>query len=145
MCHTWMYTPKLLKLYLPSTSSSQTVTQWGKKLPSFTVPFFRTVILLLQQDDTTNQPHKVKHILCTWAPITTRLLLGFWQRFLAGCNSAHHRVTFTCGNMFILGMKCKFGLVYTHNHKCIAFESKTEAYSISYSMCFNANLPWKIT
>lgn len=36
-----------------------------QKARSFTVPFFRTVILSLQRDDTTNQTHKGKHILCT--------------------------------------------------------------------------------
>lgn len=78
------------------------------------LPVFRTVILLLQRDDTTNQSHKGKHILCTLGLTTTRQLFGFWQRFQAGCNSTHHTATPRCGNNFILGMKCKFGWVYTH-------------------------------
>lgn len=81
--------------------------------------FFRPVILSLQSGDITNHSHKGKHILCTLGPTTTRQLFGFWQRFQAGHNSTHYTVALRCGNIFILGIKRKFGWVYTHDHKCI--------------------------
>lgn len=88
------------------------------------------------------QPIKhTKRSTFTLVLITTGQLFGLWQRLQAGCNSTHIQLPSGVGTSLSWEWCINLAGFVPMIRRAFFVESKNEAYFISYSVYFIANLP----